>query len=131
MHMRKFLNNVVAIVITNAILIGFLVFQMSRTQVPITHSFESKAEKDGERYYIVISDDLQFNTDKPDTMFISANKNERVMNVRIEIQDQRIYFENDESIFADNYDQTFTYEIVTKQISLLECIFSRGGKTIE
>lgn len=129
--MRKFLSNVVAIIITNAIMIGLLVFQMSRTQVPITHSFESKAEKDGERYSIVISDDSQFITDKTDTMYISANKNEKVTNVRIEIQDQRIYFENNDPVFAENYDQTYTYEVVTKQINLLECIFLRGGKTIE
>ena len=129
--MRRFLSNVVAIIITNAILIGILVFQMSRTQVPLTYSFESKAEKDGERYSIVISDDSPFITDKTDTMYISANKNEKVMNVRIEIQDQRIYFENSDPIFAENYNQIYTYEIVTKQISLLECIFSRGGKTIE
>lgn len=129
--MRKFLSNIVAIINTNAILIGILVFQMSRTQVPITHSFESKAEKDGERYSIVISDDSQFITDKTDTMYISVNKNEKVMNVRIEIHDQRIYFENNDPVFDENYDQTYTYEIVTKQVSLLECIFLRGGKTTE
>lgn len=129
--MHRLLNNVIVIIVTNAILIGGLLFQMSRTQVPITHSFELKAEKDGERYYIVIVDDSQYITEKNDVMYISANKNEKVMNVRIEKHGQRIYFNNNDPIFADNYDQTFTYEIVIKQVSLLECVFLRGGKTIE
>ena len=129
--MRRYLSSVVAIIITNIILIGFLILQMSRIQIPITHSFESKAEKSGDKYSIELSDDFQFITDNTDTMYISANKNEKVMNVKFEVREQHIYFENSDPTFAENYDQTYTYEVVTKEISLLECIFSRGGKTIE
>jgi lipopolysaccharide export LptBFGC system permease protein LptF len=129
--MHKFLNSVVATIITNIILIGVLVFQMSNIYVPITHSFESKAKKDHNGYVIVLTGVSKYITDKSDIMYISKNKNEKVMKVKIALREKNIYFENSDSAFAENYDQTYTYEIVTKQISLLECIFSRGGKTIE
>jgi len=129
--MYKFSSNIFAIIITNVILIGILLFQMLKIQVPITQSFELKAKKDGEMYYIEIADDSSFINSKTDIMYISTNKDEKVINVRIEIQDQHIYFENSDPVFSENYDQIYTYEIVTKRISLIECIFLRGGKTIE
>ncbi len=66
--MHKLLNSVVAIIIINIILVGALVFQMSRIYIPITYTFESKAEKYDDGYLITLSDVSKFITDNTDTM---------------------------------------------------------------
>lgn len=103
---------------------------MSVIYVPVTCSFDASAKKSGDGYSIAIPEDQNISM-KEKEMYISANKNEKVMKVSIEQQDGYIHFANQDVSYAESYKQTYTYEIVTKYISLLECIFSRGGKTIE
>lgn len=127
--MRNFINSIFIIIIS-LIFFCALIFEMSVIQVPVTYSFDAKAEKFEDSYSIAIPENQNFSM-KEKEMYISANKNEKVMKVSIEQQDGYFHFENQDLSYAESYDQIYTYEIVTRYISLLECIFSRGGKTIE
>jgi hypothetical protein len=127
--MRKFVNSIF-IIILSLLFFGALIFEMSVIKVPVTYSFDASAEKLGNGYLIAIPENRSFNMDEKE-MYISANKNEKVIKVSIEQHNGYFYFENQDLSYAESYNQTYTYEIVTQYISLLDCIFSRGGKTIE
>ena len=118
--MRKFMNSIF-IIILSLILFGALIFEMSVIYVPVTYSFDASAKKSGDGYSIVIPEDQNISM-KEKKMYISANKNEKVMKVSIEQRDGYIHFANQDVSYAESYEQTYTYEIVTKYISLLECI---------
>lgn len=126
---RKFMNSIF-IIILSLIFFGALIFEMSVIQVPVTYSFDASAKKAGDGYSIAIPEGSNFSM-KEKEMYISANKNEKVMKVIIEQHNGYFHFGNQDLSYAENFEQMYTYEIVTKYISLLECIFSRGGKTIE
>ena len=105
---------------------GGLLFGMSIIRIPITNSFETKAEMIADGYYrISIPDNNNCNI-KYEEMYIRSNKNETFVKVSIKQEGQYIFFKNE-----DFGEALYTYELVTGDLSLLECIFLRGGRTIE
>lgn len=129
--MYKYIGKIYISIITSLYMWGALLFGMSVIQIPITKSFETVAGKVADGYYCVeIPDGFNFGT-LCEEMYISSNKNEAVIKVEIIQDGQYIYFGNSDLEYAEFYDKSYTYEIITGKVSLLECIFLRGGRTVE